>query len=29
SAKKHCVSCGVELTPGTRFCGECGARQPE
>jgi predicted amidophosphoribosyltransferase len=24
---KRCASCGAELAPGTRFCGECGASQ--
>jgi hypothetical protein len=27
AGKKHCTSCGAQLSPGIRFCGECGARQ--
>jgi class 3 adenylate cyclase len=24
-----CPDCGIEVAPGTKFCPECGARQPE
>lgn len=29
AAKAFCTACGAELAFGTRFCGECGARQGE
>ena len=27
--KIFCETCGSELFPGLRFCGQCGARQPD
>ena len=29
AATVACPDCGAELTAGTKFCAECGARQPE
>ncbi len=26
AAVPHCTNCGNELTPGARFCGNCGTQ---
>lgn len=28
AAKPQCVKCGATMTPGDKFCGECGTAQP-